>query len=178
MRRFLASQSPLVQGMRARYRISVEGDGTFEESRLVEARGIAAELYRPAFRVLPELLPGRHHRHLSVRRVPEAPLFSEADVVRLMRERGIGRPSTYAVILSKLKQRGYVIERSNRLIATKLGREVHAYLTDRYGQYVSEERTRQLEARMEAVEQGRADPAAVLRALARELRAIDAGGEG
>ncbi len=171
VRRFLASQSPPAEGLQARYRICVN-DKTIEECRLIEVRGVAAELYRPAFPVLPALPEGRHRRQLSVKKLPRKPLLTEGEAVRLMKERGIGRPSTYAVILGKLKERGYVIERSNRLIATKLGRQIYAYLAGHFERFVSEARTRQLEARMAAVEEGRADPTELLRGVLEELHSI------
>ena len=59
------------------------------------------------------------------------PLYSQGDVVALMKKRKIGRPSTYAKIIQTIMQRGYVSEtpKQKKLIATQLGRGVYAFLT-------------------------------------------------
>src|SRR5439155_13696539 len=49
------------------------------------------------------------------------PRFSEASLVKELEEKGIGRPSTYAAILSTIQDRGYVEKRENRLYPTELG---------------------------------------------------------
>jgi len=85
------------------------------------------------------------------------PLYTQSDLIELMRERKIGRPSTYATIVSKLMERGYVLNKNNYMIPTKLGIEVYGFLEDKFGSYVSEERTRELEYKMEILEEGKED---------------------
>jgi len=105
-------------------------------------------------------------------RLPAARLFSQGEVIALMREKAIGRPSTYAKIISTLLERKYVIERKNRLISTRLGFKVYMYLRERFGEYVSEETTRRLESQMDSVEQGKADYQQILNELYREILEI------
>ena len=82
-----------------------------------------------------------------------------------MKEKGIGRPSTYAKIVSTLIERGYVTEKNNRLTGTRLGFKIYSYLHERFSEYVSEETTRRLEKQMDMVEQGKADYQQILRDL-------------
>ncbi|MEM4035636.1 MAG: reverse gyrase [Fervidicoccaceae archaeon] len=100
------------------------------------------------------------------------PLFTQADVVELMKRRGIGRPSTYATIIEKLLSRRYVIERSGKLIATRLGAEVYKFLQENYGFMVSEERTELLEKKMDLVASGKEDYIGVLLELYHETSQI------
>jgi reverse gyrase len=90
-----------------------------------------------------------------------------------MKERGIGRPSTYAVIVDKLFSRGYIIERNGRLIPTKEGILVYQFLIENYAPFISESRTRALEEKMDAIENGKIDYLDALRELYEEIRKID-----
>jgi reverse gyrase len=72
-----------------------------------------------------------------------------------MKKRGLGRPSTYAEIVSTLLHRRYVYElKTGGLIPTKLGKEVYFFLIDKFKEFVSEEFTRELEKFMDEVEKG------------------------
>jgi DNA topoisomerase-1 len=57
------------------------------------------------------------------------PRYTEATLVKLLEEKGIGRPSTYAPILSTLTDRNYVVKEKNRLVPTALGASVSDLLT-------------------------------------------------
>jgi len=74
---------------------------------------------------LVRLLPEQHFTQ-------PPPRFSEATLVRTLEEYGIGRPSTYAPILSTLQQRGYVIRDSKRLIPTETGIVVNDLITEHF----------------------------------------------
>jgi reverse gyrase len=107
-----------------------------------------------------------------VESVYEVPLHTEASVVRTMKERGIGRPSTYAKIIETILKRRYAFsKRRGELIPSLLGREVYNYLTERYARLVSEERTRVLENKMSSVESDDTLYNELLRELYEELRA-------
>ncbi|WP_456472948.1 reverse gyrase [Methanocaldococcus sp.] len=110
----------------------------------------------------------------SIKKVPKVPLYDEGEVIKLMKERGIGRPSTYAQIIKKLLDRGYVIKSKgkNKLIPTKLGIEVYNYLISHYPHLISEERTRELEEIMDKIENGEVDYLEVLRTLYEEILSI------
>ena len=87
-----------------------------------------------------------------------------------MKRKGIGRPSTYALVVARLLERGYLVRRCGRLFPTRLGREVHRLLTEEgplagaARRYVSEGFTREIEAWMDRVENGE-DPGPLLQRL-------------
>ena len=64
------------------------------------------------------------------------PRFSEASLVKTLEEHGIGRPSTYASIMSTLIQREYVELESKRFYPTDIGRIVNTFLTNHFGGYI------------------------------------------
>ena len=111
----------------------------------------------------------------ELKQQPKAYLFTQGEIVQRMKERGIGRPSTYATIVSKLIERGYVIDRSGFLIPTKLGKEVFDYLqsVEEIRDFLTEEFTRYLESLMDAVEEGRADYEDILKSLYQEIQKVD-----
>lgn len=104
-------------------------------------------------------------------RAPKVSLYTQGDVIALMKERGIGRPSTYAKIVQTLLQRGYVIETKSKkkLVPTEKGIKVYHYLVSKYKDLVSEERTRQLEKLMDMVEEAKANYQEVLNELYEEI---------
>ncbi|MEB3851135.1 MAG: reverse gyrase [Desulfurococcales archaeon] len=83
-------------------------------------------------------------------------LLRSGDVVRLMKEHGIGRPSTYAKAVEANKRHGYVVESKRRsyLIPTRRGREVYSYLSTSFPELVSVEATRELEETLDKVAEG------------------------
>ncbi|HEX6929904.1 MAG TPA: DNA topoisomerase I [Gammaproteobacteria bacterium] len=85
------------------------------------------------------------------------PRFSEASLVKALEERGIGRPSTYATIISTLQNREYVEMDSRRFIPTDIGRIVSRFLTDHFTQYVDYDFTARLEDELDAVSRGEED---------------------
>jgi len=115
--------------------------------------------------------PGKYGVSAAEKRmVGKEPLYTEGDLIRLMRERGIGRPSTYAPTVQKLRERRYVFRVGRGgLVPTKLGREVYQYLTGRYPHLISEERTRMLYQKMDELERGRAAVEEVVEELWREV---------
>ena len=82
------------------------------------------------------------------------PRFSEASLVKSLEEFGIGRPSTYASIISTLQQREYAILDKKRFIPTDTGRVVNKLLTDHFGLYVDYGFTAKLEDQLDAVSRG------------------------
>ena len=86
---------------------------------------------------------------------PATALFNFASLIQEMKNKGIGRPSTYAVTIQKLLDRGYVIEKKGLLIPTKLGRSVQEIIekNKKLAPFVDESFTRQLERYMDDVEQ-------------------------
>ena len=82
------------------------------------------------------------------------PRYSEATLVKALEEIGIGRPSTYASIISTLRDRLYVEMENRRFIPTDVGRVVNGFLTKFFGQYVDYEYTENMEDSLDAVSRG------------------------
>jgi DNA topoisomerase-1 len=91
------------------------------------------------------------------------PRYSEASLVKKLEELGIGRPSTYASIISVLQDRGYVTLDKKRFIAQSLGRLVNAFLVSFFTKYVEYDFTADLEAQLNDVSAGEREWKAVLR---------------
>ncbi|HJP05109.1 MAG TPA: DNA topoisomerase I [Gammaproteobacteria bacterium] len=82
------------------------------------------------------------------------PRFTEASLVKTLEEYGIGRPSTYASIISTLKNREYVEMDGKRFLPTDIGRIVSNFLTNHFTQYVDYDFTAQLEDVLDEVSRG------------------------
>ena len=82
------------------------------------------------------------------------PRYSEASLVKKLEELGIGRPSTYASILSTLRDRAYVRMERNRFIPEDKGRIVTAFLTSFFRRYVEYDFTADLEEKLDEVASG------------------------
>ncbi|MDI6625473.1 MAG: type I DNA topoisomerase [Brevundimonas sp.] len=91
------------------------------------------------------------------------PRFSEATLVKKLEELGIGRPSTYASILTTLRDRGYVRMDKNRFIPEDTGRLVTAFLEQFFGKWVEYDFTADLETRLDEVSAGNLDWKVLLR---------------
>jgi DNA topoisomerase-1 len=82
------------------------------------------------------------------------PRYSESSLVRKLEELGIGRPSTYASILSTLRDRAYVRMDRNRFIPEEKGRLVTTFLASFFGRYVEYSFTADLEEKLDKVSAG------------------------
>ena len=91
------------------------------------------------------------------------PRYSEASLVKKLEELGIGRPSTYASILTVLREREYVRMDKNRFIPEDKGRLVTAFLEQFFHRYVEYDFTAELEEQLDAVSAGKLDWKALLR---------------
>ena len=85
------------------------------------------------------------------------PRFSEASLVKALEEHGIGRPSTYATIISTLKDREYVDMDARRFIPTDIGKIVNGFLSKHFSKYVEYGFTAALEDELDAVSRGEED---------------------
>jgi DNA topoisomerase-1 len=85
------------------------------------------------------------------------PRFSEASLVKALEEHGIGRPSTYATIISTLQDREYVEMDSRRFIPTDIGKIVNRFLTQYFHRYVEYSFTAEMEDELDAVSRGEED---------------------
>ena len=91
------------------------------------------------------------------------PRYSEASLVKKMEELGIGRPSTYASVLSVLRDREYVTMDKNRFIPSDKGRLVTAFLESFFRKYVEYDFTADLEEQLDDVSAGKINWKQVLR---------------
>ena len=98
---------------------------------------------------------------------PKVPYYTFATVIQDMKEKGIGRPSTYAITVQKLMERHYIIERNGYLFPTKLGRLVLSLIKKREDmyQFVNEEYTKELEEIMDKIQENQEDYEKVLAEL-------------
>jgi len=99
------------------------------------------------------------------------PRFSEASLVKRMEELGIGRPSTYASILSVLRDREYVRMEKSRFVPEDKGRLVTAFLEQFFRRYVEYDFTAALEEKLDLVSAGELDWKALLRDFWRDFHA-------
>ncbi|MDW8035595.1 MAG: reverse gyrase [Candidatus Korarchaeum sp.] len=168
-RRFIASQSK--EGVLVKQIVKAKiGSMEFEVVRLIDARGGWLDWYPFYYKLEPKLDEGTYEVFIEHQQVPSVPLYTQSHLIALMKERGIGRPSTYANIVEKILQRGYVIERGEKLIPTKLGIEVHRFLASNFPDLINEERTRILERKMDSVEEGISDYQDLLNELYNEIK--------
>lgn len=82
------------------------------------------------------------------------PRYSEASLVKVLEEFGIGRPSTYASIISTLQEREYVVLDKKRFLPTDVGRVVNKFLIEYFHTYVDYDFTARLEDELDAVSRG------------------------
>jgi DNA topoisomerase-1 len=114
-----------------------------------------------ADKLLPALEVGENVRLEDIR--PEQhftqppPRFSEASLVKELEERGIGRPSTYATIMSTIVDRGYVEKKEARFWPTELGILVNSLLVESFPEIVNADFTAKMESDLDHVEEGSED---------------------
>ncbi len=82
------------------------------------------------------------------------PRYTEASLVKLLEERGIGRPSTYAQIMSTIQERGYAKREKGTLYPTELGLHVNDFLVPLFPGIMDVEFTAQMEESLDKIEEG------------------------
>lgn len=82
------------------------------------------------------------------------PRFSEAMLVKVLEEKGIGRPSTYAPIIDTITQRGYVIKDKKTFLPTELGEIVTDLMLEHFPKIVDISFTAEMEDKLDRVEEG------------------------
>jgi DNA topoisomerase-1 len=126
------------------YRESRDDDKEDEESRILPKVDEGEKL------ALEKVNPEQHFTQAP-------PRFTEASLVKKLEELGIGRPSTYASIISVLQERDYVILDKKRFVAADRGRLVTAYLRAFFKRYVEYDFTANLEEQLDHVSSGEMD---------------------
>jgi DNA topoisomerase-1 len=104
---------------------------------------------------LVQLIPEQHFTQ-------PPPRFTEASLVKELEEKGIGRPSTYAAILSTIQDKEYVEKKENRFYPTELGKLVTELLMASFPTVMDVEFTAKMEGELDEVEEGTANWVKVL----------------
>jgi DNA topoisomerase-1 len=136
----------------------------YEEARNEDAQAgdedenvkIPAEVIEGQKQELLQLLPEQHFTQ-------PPPRLSEASLVQVLEENGIGRPSTYAPIISTIQQRGYVQRVEKRLVPTEIGFQVNDLLVEYFPEVVDVGFTAHMEDDLDKVAAGEMDWTAALR---------------
>ncbi|HZS11774.1 MAG TPA: type I DNA topoisomerase, partial [Nitrospirales bacterium] len=105
---------------------------------------------------VPGLLPKQHFTQ-------PPPRYNEALLIRELEEKGIGRPSTYATIISTIQERRYVEKVDARFAPTETGRTVNDFLTKGFPDILNVDFTSQMEKELDEVEEGEKPWASVVR---------------
>ncbi len=109
-------------------------------------------------KLLPPLKEGEKIKLIDIRAeqhfTEPPPRYSEASLVKSLEEFGIGRPSTYASIISTLQAREYVEMDAKRFIPTDVGEVVNKFLTNYFTKYVDYDFTAALEDTLDAISRG------------------------
>jgi len=90
------------------------------------------------------------------------PRYSEASLVKKMVDLGIGRPSTYASIVSTIQSRQYVRKEKNRLIPEDKGKLISIFLTEYFKKYVEYDYTAELEVELDNISSGKSEWVGIL----------------
>ncbi len=106
--------------------------------------------------ILKKLLPTQHF-------TKPPPRFSDASLVKALEEDGIGRPSTYAAIISTLVMRNYTIREKGYLQPTELGILISDLLTENFPHVIDESFTAKMEANLDRIEEGNLEYATLLK---------------
>ncbi len=131
----------------------------YEEGRDDEADEDGGRLPMVSEGAQAKVLAARADQHFT----EPPPRYSEASLVKKMEELGIGRPSTYASILTVLRDRAYVRMDKNRFVPEDAGRLVTAFLEQFFHRYVEYDFTAGLEEKLDLVSAGELDWKALLR---------------
>jgi DNA topoisomerase-1 len=122
----------------------------YEESRDDETEAVGTplpDLQEGDKATASEIKPEQHFTQPPVR-------YNEASLVKAMEEKGIGRPSTYATIVSTIQDREYVNKVDKRLQPTALGEVVTGLMLERFTDIIDVEFTATMETRLDEVEAG------------------------
>lgn len=133
------------------YKIAKEGDeedGTKVPKDLEDGQKLKLE----------QLIPEQHF-------TTPPPRYSDATLVKALEENGIGRPSTYALILSTLRQRGYIRREGRRLVPTETGFIVNDLLVEHFPDILNVNFTASMEEKLDLIAQGEEDWVDVVRSF-------------
>ncbi len=178
---FLASQMIPARVRVARYRFRL-GNQEKEEDIVVHVLNPGFTLILTIPTLMPHpLTPGTYTVNPEHTFIPAVKPFQEGEIVEEMKHRGIGRPSTYALTVERLFERGYIKRQGPYVAPTRLGEQVYRFLVEESAQaplirqYVSESFTRELETVMDEIEAGQKEPIQVLQQLLDVVKLLEEG---
>jgi DNA topoisomerase-1 len=125
--------------------VTVEGDQTDTPEE-----GVLPPLAEGQLIDLRKILPEQHFTE-------PPPRYSEGTLIKELEEKGIGRPSTFATIMSTILEREYVEKKESRFFPTDLGERVNKLLVASFPDLVSPGFTAKMEEELDSVEEGRRD---------------------
>jgi len=152
-----AGSSVKFPGFRVVYEEAKNEDKKSEEEDEINVR-IPASIAEGQKQNLVRLIPEQHFTQ-------PPPRYSEASLVAALEENGIGRPSTYAPIISTIQQRGYVERVEKRLIPTETGVLVNGLMIKHFPEIVSLDFTVRMEEDLDKISEGKADWVKVMSAF-------------
>ncbi len=173
--RFISSQMSPAQLEQTTFVIGVrgQGSGVREEATEFRASGTVVsfdgfmKLYTESKEetedegeaLLPSLKEGEKLRLLELQPkqhfTQPQPRYSEATLIKTLEEKGIGRPSTYAAILSTIQDRKYVHKDNGKFAPTELGVVVNDLLVDRFSDVLDIGFTASMEDKLDSIEEGK-----------------------
>ncbi len=170
--RFVASQMAPAQLEQTTFEIVCDterckGETVFRASgSVIKFQGFMAlytestdELLEESEALLPSLKEGETLKLLEIQPkqhfTQPPPRYTEASLVKALEEKGIGRPSTYAAILSTIQDRKYVHKTDGRFTPTELGSVVNDLLVDRFTELMDIGFTASMEEKLDRIEEGK-----------------------
>lgn len=93
--------------------------------------------------------------HTEEKETQPPPRYSEAGLIKELEKRGIGRPSTYASIISTLDNRGYVEKQGRTLVPTHTGDVVSSFIEEHFKDYISDTFTAEMENELDEIAEGK-----------------------
>jgi DNA topoisomerase-1 len=148
-----AGSSVRFPGYRIVYEEAADEDAQKDDE---ENNRIPAQLKEGARQLLNKLLPDQHFTQ-------PPPRYTEATLVQKMEEYGIGRPSTYAPILSTIQERGYVLREQKRLSPTDTGILVNDLLLEHFSDLIDVGFTASMEQNLDRVADGQKEWVEIIR---------------
>ncbi len=173
-RRFIASQMKTVKVEKTKYVLKING-----YTREIE---LTSRIIEDGFNKMVPLRVRKvdmekevNLKNITYKRVSRVRLLRQGDLIELMKEKGLGRPSTYAKIVNTLLNRKYIYSVGNigYLVPMKIGERVYNFLISNYPDIVSEQETRELMKKMDEISEGKINYSLVLEELFNQLKELN-----
>jgi len=176
--RFVASQ--MIPAQQKTISVDIEaGEALFRASYTVTTeKGFQAVLNllatKETVKKLPNLKPGDELsfvKFIREQHFTQGPArYTDATIVKALEEKGIGRPSTYAPIISVLLDRYYVVRKNRQLVPTALGRAINDLLVKSFPDVVDVNFTAEMEAKLDKIEENGGEWVSMIREFYQPFR--------